>query len=53
MPLPRFQIRNLGNIKKKVPLVVKSAIRLGINDEQISHLTGLSVDKIKEIRKDL
>jgi hypothetical protein len=33
--------------------VVKNAILLGMNDEQISLLTGLSVDEIKEIRKDL
>ena len=33
--------------------VVKNAILLGMNDEQISLLTGLSVDEIKDIRKDL
>jgi predicted transposase/invertase (TIGR01784 family) len=33
--------------------IVKNAIRLGINDEQISLLTGLSVDEIREVRKNL
>jgi predicted transposase/invertase (TIGR01784 family) len=44
--------RMKGRMEEKLE-VVKNAIRLGMNDEQISLLTGLSVDEIKVIRKEL
>jgi predicted transposase/invertase (TIGR01784 family) len=41
-----------GRMEEKLE-VVKNAIRLGMNDEEISLLTGLSVEEIQEIRNDL